>query len=572
MREAILKNKKRRMENLDVGGGDFHVEGSEERHIESDLGGGESSLIPSSGTASKKNKVVIQMTVKQQVRGPMDAHVKRRTPEEVVAERHGKGPQQTTMENCMRSEEERDKLRSYFARWAFESGVPFNALKLRSFEELVETIGQYGPGFKPPSFHDYRVPLLKSEKEKVDEIKKKHKISWRKGCTLMSDGWTDRKGRHLINFLVNCTEGTFFLGSVDASSQIQDAKMLFELLYSRIEEIGEENVVQVVTDNASNYVVVGRLLMGKRKKLYWTPCAAHCLDLMMEEIGNIKIYKSVILKGRKITTFIYRHARLLEAMRVQTKRADLDCLRASLPLLQVLSIVDGDERPALPEVYVAMEEAKKHIISNFKGIERKWKKIVKIIDRRWTSQMERPIYLAAFLFNPSKYFKAIEMESDESLANSLMHKANDAFNDVLVRMVLDTTLQDKISEQSVAYTGTRGSFAKDMAIRQRDKNSTPELTKLARRLLGLCCSSSGCERNWSIFEFIHTKKRNRLEHQRLNDLVYIQYNRRLQVRFQERKEQSKNYDPLELDELDWSSEWMTGASDDELVHPGDDLT
>ncbi|XP_043705470.1 uncharacterized protein LOC122655330 [Telopea speciosissima] len=411
----------------------------------------------------------------------MDAHVKRRTPKEVVAERHGKGPQQTTMENRMRSEEERDKLRSYFARWAFESGIPFNALKLRSFEELVEAIGQYGPGFKPPSFHDYRVPLLKSEKEKVDEIKKKHKISWRKGCTLMSDGWTDRKGSHLINFLVNCTEGTFFLGSMDASSQIQDAKMLFELLDSRIEEIGKENVVQVVTDNASNYVAARR------------------------------------------------HARLLEAMRVQTKGADLvragvtrfassfltlqsllkhkaalrrlflsdHCLRASLPLLQVLRIVDGDERPALPEVYVAMEEAKKHIISNFKGIERKWKKIVKIIDRRWTSQMERPIYLAAFVLNPSKYFKAIEMESDESLANSLMHKANDVFNDVL---------------------------------------------------------------------------RNRLEHQRLNDLVYIQYNRRLQVRFQERKEQSRNYDPLELDELDWSSEWMTGASDDELVHPGDDLT
>ncbi|XP_043703201.1 uncharacterized protein LOC122653288 [Telopea speciosissima] len=476
----------------------------------------------------------------------MDAHVKRRTPEEVVADRHGKGPQQTTMENRMRSEEERDKLRSYFARWAFESGVPFNALKLRSFEELVEAIGQYGPGFKPPSFHDYRVPLLKSEKEKVDEIKKKHKISWRKGCTLMSDGWTDRKGRHLINFLVNCTEGTFFWGSVDASSQIQDAKMLFELLDSRIEEIGEENVVQVVTDNASNYVAAGRLLMEKRKKLYWTPCATHCLDLMMEEIGNIKIYKSVILKGRKIVTFIYRYARLFEAIRhkdalrrlflsdhwEQSKLSHTeagkqiaeivistpfwngvqDCLRASLPLLQVLRIVDGDERPALPEVYVAMEEAKKHIISNFKGIERKWKKVVKIIDRRWTSQMERPIYLAAFLLNLSKYFKAIEKQSDESLANSLMHKANDAFNDVLVRMVPDTTLQDKISEQSAAYTGTGGSFAKDM------------------------------------------------------------YNRRLQVRFQERKEQSRNYDPLELDELDWSSKWMTGVSDDELVHPEDDLT
>ncbi|XP_043693373.1 uncharacterized protein LOC122643867 [Telopea speciosissima] len=480
MREAILKNKKRRMEILDVDGEDLPVEGAEEGHVESDLGGGggrAQALSQALEQLKKKKKVVIQTIVKQQVRGPMDAHVKRRTPEEIVAERHGKGPQQTTMENRMRSEEERDKLRSYFARWAYESGVPFNALKLRSFEELVEAIGQYGPGLKPPSFHDYRVPLLKSEKEKIDEIKKKHKISWKKGCTLMSDGWTDKKGRHLINFLVNSTEGTFFLGSVDASSQIQDAKMLFEFLDSKIEEIEEENVVQVVTDNASNYVATGRLLMEKRKKLYWTPCAVHCLDLMMEEIDNIKTYRSVILKGRKITSFIYRHTRLLEAMRVHTRGADLvragatrfassfltlqsllndkdslrklflsdhwessklshtepekqiveivistpfwngvqDCLRPSLPLLQVLRIVDGDERLALPEVYIAMEE------------------------------MERPIYLAAFLLNPSKYFSTIENESDESLANSLMHKANDAYNDILARMVPDTTLQDKIS-------------------------------------------------------------------------------------------------------------------------------
>ena len=37
-------------------------------------------------------------------------------------------------------------------------------------------------------------------------------------------------------------------------------------------------------------------------------------------------------------------------------------------------------------------------------------------------------------------------------------------------------------------------------------------------------SLSGCERNWSVFERIHTERRNRLEYQRLNDLVYVHYN------------------------------------------------
>ncbi|KAL6557522.1 hypothetical protein OROMI_017872 [Orobanche minor] len=38
-----------------------------------------------------------------------------------------------------------------------------------------------------------------------------------------------------------------------------------------------------------------------------------------------------------------------------------------------------------------------------------------------------------------------------------------------------------------------------------------ELQSLAMRIISLCCSSSGCERNWSTFEFIHTKKRNRFQ-------------------------------------------------------------
>ena len=58
----------------------------------------------------------------------------------------------------------------------------------------------------------------------------------------------------------------------------------------------------------------------------------------------------------------------------------------------------------------------------------------------------------------------------------------------------------------------------------------------------------------------------------MNDIVYIQYNRRLDTRFQERKENLRNYDPLVLEELDWSSEWMTGQPTEDLVHPNDDIT
>ena len=60
--------------------------------------------------------------------------------------------------------------------------------------------------------------------------------------------------------------------------------------------------------------------------------------------------------------------------------------------------------------------------------------------------------------------------------------------------------------------------------------SIPELQQIAIRVLSQTSSSSGCERNWSIFERIHSKRRNRLEHQRLDDLVFTNYNLRLKFR------------------------------------------
>ncbi|XP_042492165.1 uncharacterized protein LOC122071810 [Macadamia integrifolia] len=159
---------------------------------------------------------------------------------------------------------------------------------------------------------------------------------------------------------------------------------------------------------------------------------------------------------------------------------------------------------------------------------------------------------------------------------------------VIERMVPDLAVQDKIIRESQMYRKCEGSFSRSLAIKQRKAGEgaldpiswwethgslAPTLQQYAIRILGLCCSASGCERNWSTFDFIHTKKRNRLEHQRLNDLVYIQYNRRLHSRFQERREKGSNCDPLILDEMNWSSEWITGDQEDgDLVHPGDDLT
>ena len=42
---------------------------------------------------------------------------------------------------------------------------------------------------------------------------------------------------------------------------------MFQHLDEMAEEIGEENVVQVITDNVSNYVNAGMRLMKKKKQI-----------------------------------------------------------------------------------------------------------------------------------------------------------------------------------------------------------------------------------------------------------------------------------------------------------------
>ncbi|ERM99986.1 hypothetical protein AMTR_s00110p00135430 [Amborella trichopoda] len=65
-----------------------------------------------------------------------------------------------------------------------------------------------------------------------------------------------------------------------------------------VEEVGDKHVVQFITDNARACVSAGSKLMDKRKHLIWTRYAAHSIDLMLEEIGEIKIVNETLQEAR----------------------------------------------------------------------------------------------------------------------------------------------------------------------------------------------------------------------------------------------------------------------------------
>eukprot|EP00253_Pinus_taeda_P018293 PITA_18293 len=448
----------------------------------------------------------------------------------------------------------------------------------------------------------------------------------------MSDGWTDQRNRTIINFLVFIPQGTMFLKSVDASDKVKDGHLLFQLLDQVVEE-GVANVVQIITDNASNYVLAGKLLEEKYKTIFWTPCAAHCIDLMLEDIGKLDWVRNTVDHAKSITKFIYNHTWVLSLMRKHTGGKDIirsaitrfathfltlqsmlsqhrnlqkmfssdewnqsnwskkqegkelkkkiyeetfwrkasEVVKLAEPLVKVLCLVDG-ERLAMGFIYEAMDQAKEQIKAVYKDRVAKYGPIWAIIDERWNNQLHRPIHAAGYFLNPRYHYKAKE-------SGALRGEVRDRMIECIEHMIPLESDQLEVDRQATTFSNATGTFGKNLAkiAREADEPAqwweafgghVPELQRFAIRILSQTCSATGCERNWSVFERIHTKKRNRLDQKRLNDLVYVQYN--LRPRRNHLLNKRPDSDPIVLEDIDPTSDWVVESCPAEF-DPDEDL-
>ncbi|GAV59949.1 DUF659 domain-containing protein, partial [Cephalotus follicularis] len=128
-----------------------------------------------------------------------------------------------------------------------------------------------------------------------------YKSNWEKnGCTIMADGWTDNRQRTLINFLVYCPARLTFIKSIDASDAVKDAPTLVNLFFEVVEWVGPSNVVHMVTDNAANYTAAGRLLHERYDNIYWSLCAAHCLNLLLKDISSMPYMDYLVSRASQV--------------------------------------------------------------------------------------------------------------------------------------------------------------------------------------------------------------------------------------------------------------------------------
>ncbi|KAL4342044.1 hypothetical protein GQ457_08G036680 [Hibiscus cannabinus] len=272
--------------------------------------------------------------------------------------------------------------------------------------------------------------------------------------------------------------------SVDASSYSKTGDKLFELLSRIVDAIGDANTVQVITNNGSKFVAAGALLMAKYPHLYWTPCAAHCIDLILEDIGAIHVINRVLKREIQVSSFFYQRPDLLNMIIQFTKQMNL--LRpaktrfttASITILSIhkpqdnlIKIFTSQERRdskwaneiggkkkkhVIGYIYEAMNCAKETIADSFNEKESKYSEVFKIIDKRWECQLHLPLHVVGHFLNPELFYDNPKIEQCEDVINGLY--------DYIMRLVPTLDKQDKIMEELTAYKQAHELFGNPMAI------------------------------------------------------------------------------------------------------------
>ncbi|XP_059639934.1 uncharacterized protein LOC132282321 [Cornus florida] len=408
-------------------------------------------------------------------------------------------------------------------RFLYESGIDFNVVKSPSFQKMINaTLACGKAGCKIPTPQGLKGWILQEEVIDMQRYVKEIRDSWKStGCSVLLDGWIDGQGRNLINVLVDCPKGPIYLRSFDISAYVGNVDAFLLFLDEVIGEVGVENVVQIVSYSASDWMeAAGKQFMEKQRTIFWTVSASHCIALMLDNIGAMALIKGVLEDTKIITKFIYSHAAVLELLRYHTDGCDLIMpskirsampfltlenivvektnlkkmfvsskwntsiwassmegkrvanlvagssfwsgatmvLTATIPLVRVLELINEDDKPKLCLIYETMDQAKETIKEGFRNKEEKYMPFWEVIDEIWNQHLHSPLHSAGYYLNPVLTYSS-DFSVDVEVSGGLLC--------TIVHMVEDKHVQDLVMLQIDEYRKAKGAFGEGCAIDQR---------------------------------------------------------------------------------------------------------
>jgi hypothetical protein len=507
----------------------------------------------------------------------------------------------------------RDDVDAKVYRFLYACGIPFNVLRSPYWHEMVQAINGAPKGYRSPGYDKARTVGLDRERAKIQGALGKFTNEWNlNGVSIVSDGWTNVKGKPLINILVVSKSGAIFLSTHDYSDRYKTGITIADALLKTIQDIGPYNVIQVITDNAANCKVAGAIIEDRYPNIFWSGCLVHTMNLLMHDIIEMKDHDyrwigALYKRGKKMIRFITNHSMAhyifrshskLELLKIAktrfasyyltfrhllkvrealasmassdswqdlkdratsaSERSDfhevedtvLDghfwqqvqyILQFTKPIYVMIRFADTD-RPVIGEVYEQMD----NMLGQIKDIvEPKdailYDHIHKLVVKRWDN-LNVPLHALAYVLTP-KYYSSSWLAQPapgggERRKPHTDPKVQNGYMLALDKLVPDEEECAQVRTELSKYISEHGIFGNLHATKDRDRLGAIEwwnvygspaknLHKLAVKVLSQVINTSSAERCWRTYSFIHNVKRNSLNADRAESLVYVHYNLRL---------------------------------------------
>ncbi|GBG69610.1 hypothetical protein CBR_g4441 [Chara braunii] len=422
------------------------------------------------------------------------------------------------------------------------------------------------------------------------------------GATIMSDGRKSRDARPIVNFLAGGLRGVMLVRLMNREGERNRARDVLACWIKVFDNFPPKWVNAICTDSASAYVAATNMLQGPEQRpehlrITWLPCAVHVCNKMLSDIGCSSAWSKDIIVGRRaVVHFIKEHGAALHIFRGESRQMGLiypseTCFSSVFAMMERLltvrsaleRTVDGDTWGMVPW---------DHSVHQLARLDRGGLHISRVV--QWTQDVARQVaeevcalsadvahyivqrvqarcahmlesaHAAAHLLCPSRrdlrYFEGVVSDYDASLVREeetyILSQTGFSVASPEYETACAQLCDFHIRRGTISWGGKEGDREAQRCTGDAETYESgcwwskwgqcaPQLQVIALRVMYMWTCSSPAERNWAVHEGVQTKKRNRLEFEKVAKLVEISAN----VRLLSRQREGRGFAlPLTLDE------------------------
>ncbi|XP_065684855.1 uncharacterized protein LOC136096995 [Hydra vulgaris] len=204
------------------------------------------------------------------------------------------------------NEELKNDIDTKLANFFYPTGISFRLVESEVYKDFVKSLN---PSYASviPKAKALSGSLLEKQYIKcsiyVNEI-----LNSETNLTLMSDGWTNIRGDHIVNFCIKAPkQKPFFYTSINTSGIIQNSSAVAAAILQVIEKIGSQKFTSFISDNAPVMKSAWSIIEEKYPHISASGCGARGVNLLVKDIVSTIEATKTVKDAEKIIKYLKNH-------------------------------------------------------------------------------------------------------------------------------------------------------------------------------------------------------------------------------------------------------------------------